>query len=141
MFITFDAFKPQIQLSRKATSWLAVELSLGHPLFLLSGIDDNGFERVFLLDGPKELLAFATQQPIGPIRGLQLLQPPRWSKEGKWSLLPMREVLLQKAPPDGSMSSAVARGVNGALYGGFPIGTLEGDPGPLQRLTTLASGG
>jgi hypothetical protein len=137
MFTTFDAFKQRIQLSRQVTNWLAVELTLGHPLFLLSGIDAEGFERVFFLDGTSELLAFATQQPIGPIVGLQLLQPPKWSKEGKWSLVPMLEVLLQECPPDGSMSGAVARGIDGALYGGFPLGQLRGNPGPLRRLAAL----
>lgn len=139
MFTTYDAFKPRIQVNERATNWLAVELSLGHPLFLITGIDADGLERVFLLDGPKELHAFATQKLIGPILGLQLLQPPRWSKDGKWSIVPMQEVLLREAPLDGSMSSTVARAVNGELYGGFPIRALNGDPGPLQRLAMLVS--
>jgi len=140
MFTSFDAFKHRLQLNPGATTWLAVELTLGHPSFIVTALDMDGIERVFFLNGTEELLFFATEEPIESIVDLHLLQPPHWAKNGMWSLVQMQEVLLQETPPDNSKASAVARSLDGVLYGGFPIGVLAGDPGPLQLITVLLQG-
>lgn len=136
MFITYETFRHPLKFDRQSTMWSAVELALNSPLFLAT-VKDDGETRTFMLNGTAELLAFVRQEPALPITDLQVLQPPRWSEGGGWALVAMREVLLQEAPPDGSLPSAVARAVSGKLYGGFPVAPLEGDPGPLSPLASL----
>lgn len=138
MFITYQPFKFPLQFDRESTIWTAVELALHTPVFLVSTTtEDDEATRTFMLDGTNELLEFSTREPAGRIAALHVLQPPRSSARKKWALVTMREILLQKAPPDGSRPSAVVRSVNGALYGGFPVAPLKGDPGPLLPLASL----
>lgn len=139
MFSTYEAFRLPLQLDRQSTTWSAVELTVRTPHFLLTTVtDDDDLPRTFLLNGTGELLAFA-KEPAWQIADLNVLQPPRWSGCSEWALVPMREVLLQEAPPDGSIPSAVARAVNGTLFGGFPVEPLKGDQGPLSPLAAVGA--
>jgi hypothetical protein len=137
MFTTINRFRHQFQFTRGEKAWTAVELTFGHPLFILGGIDSIGFKRRWFLGRTEELLLFTTERTIGQLVELQLLQPPHWAKDGVWSLIPIEEVLFQEAPPDGSRPSAVVRGIDGVLYGGFPIARLKFDTGPLRPLATV----
>jgi hypothetical protein len=138
MFITYEAFRHPVSFDPQSTMWSAVELGLPTPLFLVTTMaKDDDPPRIFMLRGTGELLEFAKQKPAGRISELHLLQPPRWSECREWALVAMREVLLQQVPPDGSIPSAVVRAANGALYGGFPLALIEGDPGPLSPLASL----
>ncbi|MBA2964679.1 MULTISPECIES: hypothetical protein [Ramlibacter] len=138
MFVTHEALKHPVQLDRESTAWRGIELALHHPMFLVTCFSsDDDASRTFLLHGTIELNEFANKTPAGKITDLHLLQPPWWSGSSGWAIKRMSEILLQEAPPDGSIPSAVTRGEDGALYGGFPIAQIKGNPGPLSMLAAL----
>lgn len=138
MFSTHNAFRFPLQTDPDWPVWSAVELALTTPLFIATiKCEGSAPRRTFLLHGTRELLALTSAKFACSIASLVLLQPPAWSQHQVWSCVKMEMILLQEAPPDGAAPSAVARGEDGTLYGGFPVQSLIGDPGPLTCLSAL----
>lgn len=139
MFTTHPAFKHRYQFGGETIVWRAVELGLSTPWYLATVVEpDEDAERTFLLQGCDEALTFASRANKWNLVSMRLVLSPNWSGHGDWKMIKIRRLDLQLSPPDGSTPSAVVTGIDGVVYGGFPIQPISGDPGPLETLCEFA---
>lgn len=135
MFATEESFKLCVQPDNSVTIWEAVEVVMEMPWFVATVRDEEeAMNRTFLLAGMREVALFVDRSIIGPVKSLQMVQPPNWSRSGRWTT-----VTIERIYRSAESKAIRLAGSDGVIYGGFPVAPIKVDENSLQLLLQLHS--
>ncbi|MBE7942672.1 MULTISPECIES: hypothetical protein [Ramlibacter] len=138
MFTTREDFRDTAPDGGEDQRWRRVDLTFGQPLVLVRlRCPETRIEQTTLMAQAADVLDVAMQPGLNGLLSIHLLQPPKWSPSGNWSLIEIVELGVRPVGNGSKRRSVIFKDLGGSLFGGYPIVKIDGEPQSFEAVISL----